>query len=521
MTGYILIQGSGGNGQTYLIDFLKSQKIKTNARSDQDRKKHRFDIVPGNKFTHCIFLYNDPLYTVCSHFRRKWQWKQLNKLSNPCGVSQEVIMDINKYFKLVIEKQCDLFGIEKQFDNWYNNYASYPIYFQDFSKLNEVSEQEKLCKFLNIKINFDTLKLTSRKNYDTIFTIPVEVKNIYKKLYKKMTLLVNKRRINKSSISRLEEQTSMLISFKRKENIIKKKFNSQYIINRQHYINKCDLFINKHKKQDIVIDSVFKAIIKDGMIVGINKRIFISRREKILQSIRQLKFKIILWVIDHSTRSSDLPVGYNKKIMFKIASHANIIKFVCEDWMGSTHSNIIHMPIGIGTKRDSCKNICNYYNNYQLVPFNEKKDLVFCAVNNNRSYTWNDPGEWGYKNPHDLSRKYLTKKIQNNSLVYNTPRVDFLSYLDLINQCKFSISPFGRGPDCHRTWELLALNCIPIVKSSPLDNIYKQFDMPVVIVNDWDEITTDNLKKWDKKFSPYFKTDYIHKLSIDNFIKYN
>jgi hypothetical protein len=30
----------------------------------------------------------------------------------------------------------------------------------------------------------------------------------------------------------------------------------------------------------------------------------------------------------------------------------------------------------------------------------------------------------------------------------------------------FVASPYGGGPDCHRTWEALILGCIPIVKSS-------------------------------------------------------
>jgi len=58
----------------------------------------------------------------------------------------------------------------------------------------------------------------------------------------------------------------------------------------------------------------------------------------------------------------------------------------------------------------------------------------------------------------------------------------------------FVASPHGHGLDCHRTWESLALGNIPIVKHSSLDNLYD--GLPVVIVSDWDEITTDNLRRW-------------------------
>lgn len=58
----------------------------------------------------------------------------------------------------------------------------------------------------------------------------------------------------------------------------------------------------------------------------------------------------------------------------------------------------------------------------------------------------------------------------------------------------FSISPHGNGLDCHRTWEDLALGCIVIVKSSPLDPLYE--GLPVVIIQDWSEINKANFQKW-------------------------
>lgn len=62
----------------------------------------------------------------------------------------------------------------------------------------------------------------------------------------------------------------------------------------------------------------------------------------------------------------------------------------------------------------------------------------------------------------------------------------------------FSISPHGNGLDCHRTWEDLILGCIVIVKTSPLDPLYE--GLPVVIINDWSEITSENLEKWLIRF---------------------
>lgn len=84
---------------------------------------------------------------------------------------------------------------------------------------------------------------------------------------------------------------------------------------------------------------------------------------------------------------------------------------------------------------------------------------------------------------------------------YNTLKKDFVYYQNTkvpriqswYNMIDFAfvISPHGNGLDCHRTWEALCLGCIPIVKTSGLDPLFK--DLPVWIVSGWDEVTYINM----------------------------
>ena len=61
------------------------------------------------------------------------------------------------------------------------------------------------------------------------------------------------------------------------------------------------------------------------------------------------------------------------------------------------------------------------------------------------------------------------------------------------NDHTFIISTHGNGLDCHRTWEILLLGGIVITKKSSLDPMFK--DLPVVLVDDWDECKDyNNLK---------------------------
>lgn len=56
----------------------------------------------------------------------------------------------------------------------------------------------------------------------------------------------------------------------------------------------------------------------------------------------------------------------------------------------------------------------------------------------------------------------------------------------------FVASPPGEGLDCHRTWEALCLGCIPILLSTPLDDMFE--DLPVLIVKSWTDVTLDLLE---------------------------
>lgn len=76
----------------------------------------------------------------------------------------------------------------------------------------------------------------------------------------------------------------------------------------------------------------------------------------------------------------------------------------------------------------------------------------------------------------------------------------------------FVVSPHGNGLDCHRTWESLVLGNIVIVKRSSLDPLYE--GLPVVIIDDWQQITRENLRLWHAEHSGAFsKPDVQEKLT--------
>jgi hypothetical protein len=71
--------------------------------------------------------------------------------------------------------------------------------------------------------------------------------------------------------------------------------------------------------------------------------------------------------------------------------------------------------------------------------------------------------------------------LPNSKVIMNavTPK----AHREHLKNSKFVISPPGNGPDCHRTWEALYMNAIPIVKKEFWP--FKEINIPVIQIEDW------------------------------------
>ena len=105
-----------------------------------------------------------------------------------------------------------------------------------------------------------------------------------------------------------------------------------------------------------------------------------------------------------------------------------------------------------------------------------------------------------------------TRRKEVRSLLDKNKLIDFLgskiSYTEIAKRYasyQFVLSPRGRGMDCHRTWEVILLGSIVIVESSPLDAMFKENNLPVVIVQNFlvlNEWTLTDLEKLKEKYLP-------------------
>jgi len=89
--------------------------------------------------------------------------------------------------------------------------------------------------------------------------------------------------------------------------------------------------------------------------------------------------------------------------------------------------------------------------------------------------------------------------------------VDSRQYRKILNQYMFVASPEGNGVDCHRTWEALYLQTIPIVVGEHFYSKFNQF--PGLILKSWDDLadlSEENLTRiYEEKVILLGKTPYI------------
>jgi hypothetical protein len=177
----------------------------------------------------------------------------------------------------------------------------------------------------------------------------------------------------------------------------------------------------------------------------------------------------------------------------------NVDTFTCyRKWyaQNSYSKNPKLIPIPIGFENKKWEIIFGPKTKYMnRVSMNKKylTDLVYYNCNQNTNFK-------DRKECYDFS-------INTNYVNIDKPNLSYIDYLKKIQQHKFILSPKGNGLDCHRTWEILKLKRVPILKrQGQLERLYS--NMPVLFVDNWDDINKLNLSEIYYNFS-FLEQDYL------------
>lgn len=124
-------------------------------------------------------------------------------------------------------------------------------------------------------------------------------------------------------------------------------------------------------------------------------------------------------------------------------------------------------------------------------------------------------------NPKKRQRPYDVLKGEKFATIHiGSNGQGFENYIDNVYNHPFVVCPEGNGIDTHRIWECLYMNTIPVC----LKNINLEFysDLPILVLNDWDEMNEKLLydtfmdmshKEWntDKLTFEYWKREICGK----------
>ena len=218
--------------------------------------------------------------------------------------------------------------------------------------------------------------------------------------------------------------------------------------------------------------------------------IIMCKTDYLEQLFNKLQFSSKKYIL--ITGYSDYLIDYNK-----FCRKLNCIK----KWFGTNiaykHDDLITIPIGIANYTDGTA----YYDLYirylvnnieELRNINKDYETVYC--------------NWRCDEYRPVSRKFIIPKlIENNFKIVVEENLDWDEYFKRMPNYKFVISPPGNGPDCHRTWEILYANSIPIVIKN---YIYEKYNLPILQVNDYSELT-------DKLLKTYLQYYENHKFSYE------
>jgi hypothetical protein len=217
----------------------------------------------------------------------------------------------------------------------------------------------------------------------------------------------------------------------------------------------------------------------------------------IINILPHLPCKIILVTGDNDETCPDDVFKTNDEFLNFIESD-NITHWFAQNCVAK-HPKITQIPIGLDYHTMAAQ---NHHWGPQTSPIEQEKILL--DVKNSSKPFWEREIK-AHSNFHFfMGTKYGYDRIdaKNNlpeELIYYEPKQN--PRLETwINQSKYAyvISPLGNGMDCHRTWEALCLGCIPIVKTSDLDQLYE--DLPVLIVKEWSNVSKELLEQTIEEF---------------------
>ncbi len=212
-----------------------------------------------------------------------------------------------------------------------------------------------------------------------------------------------------------------------------------------------------------------------------------------------------------------IPNQVDKRLRPATAAEKDLVRTIASDnrlihWFAENRDqclpNMSTLPVGYVFK-DGASELVSLA--APAVALADRPLKVFCAHRVRAGEQWDE-------------RRRLTGLCRRQFAAFTTVCEEEVSEREFERQLQrhpFVLCASGGGLDpSPKVWRSIASGCIPVIKSSVLDDAYKQ--LPVAMVKQWSEdcLSEGQLRSWLDKLAPYYeagplRTEVLHKLSLD------
>jgi len=191
--------------------------------------------------------------------------------------------------------------------------------------------------------------------------------------------------------------------------------------------------------------------------------------------------------------------------------HPHLAHWFAQNYNGLPHPKITNLPIGLDYHTLS-------QNAKSWGPQQTPKDQEFSLLSRVETIH-RAPCTAGMEAHHHDSahwRKETRKKVYQklkHEVIPLPKSMKRTELWDIYKMHSFIVSPHGNGLDCHRTWEILALGRIPIVRTSSLDPLYD--GLPVMILDKYEDLNQERMVTFRQQVEDNWEQYEWRRLTLD------
>jgi hypothetical protein len=207
------------------------------------------------------------------------------------------------------------------------------------------------------------------------------------------------------------------------------------------------------------------------------------------------------FVLISGMEDTTFPTEIDPEFMEKIQENKNFKHWFAINKITPNDEKFTSIPYGLDYWTISLKP----YFGEDVQTYEEQNNILQSIIDESRYFTERIPKIYANfhlnktDGRHGNFRTKLIDIIPSDVVFYEPTFLPRSEIYKNMTKYSFVISPYGNGYDCIRTYEALCLGCIVILKRDFLSVIYD--DLPVLFVNEWEDINKDLLNRTLVDFS--------------------